>query len=473
MNKGVWGRSFKEVLIDQEMKQVAGSMEMDKEKERVIEVLEGTATFISLHRRSLVGRLKDLRSLTNLHLILRDDGHVKVGIQYLGGLSVLMNFGDPDHALQFLENSGEWNIWKNEKHKPLEEGEIGESFTVMETQGTKQHGEKLLGLSEPLGDTNGVSKEEKIDDEALKSGGKAVGDNDSSLQEAIDLNIRAYAENQDPGSIDRQQGEINEDAEQSAQGDRIGLSNAQLEIQWNWSRSPSSLVELDELAPLEDALQDIRLIDKKDGWEWNDGHQRVHNAILPDYLIVTMRILEENPRITFRSIDDTLLISFWSIRTEDYWKINSIPSLITSILCSTCGNYIYKGTKFNSHEENFIGETYLGIQIFKIYLKCTKCSAEITMMTDPQNSDYVVETGVARNFEPWRAEDEVGVEEKRKRDAEEMGDGEENRTLDLKREMDILSAFDEMKSMKREEKLEEEDEALIKSIFQVSTTLVS
>ncbi|KAI3828749.1 hypothetical protein L1987_02859 [Smallanthus sonchifolius] len=45
----------------------------------------------------------------------------------------------------------------------------------------------------------------------------------------------------------------------------------------------------------------------------------------------------------------------------------------------------------------------------------------------------------------------VGEEEKRKRDAEEMGDAmksKENRTLDLKREMDILSALDEMKSMK-------------------------
>lgn len=41
--------------------------------------------------------------------------------------------------------------------------------------------------------------------------------------------------------------------------------------------------------------------------------------------------------------------------------------------------------------------------------------------------------------------------EKRKRDAEEMGDAMkslENRTLDSKREMDIISALDEMKSMK-------------------------
>ncbi|KAJ4749831.1 Coiled-coil domain-containing protein [Rhynchospora pubera] len=163
-----------------------------------------------------------------------------------------------------------------------------------------------------------------------------------------------------------------------------------------------------------------------------------------------------------------------------------------SIRCGTCGNYIYKGTKFNSRKEDVVGETYLGIQIFRFYFKCTKCSAEITFKTDPQNSDYTVESGASRNFEPWRDQDEAAENEKRKRDAEEMGDAMkslENKALDSKKDMDILAALEEMRSMKSRhatvsfedmletlkrssqqkeenasEELDEQDEALIKSI---------
>ncbi|RWW07953.1 hypothetical protein GW17_00028632 [Ensete ventricosum] len=112
-----------------------------------------------------------------------------------------------------------------------------------------------------------------------------------------------------------------------------------------------------------------------------------------------------------------------------------------SIRCNTCGTYIYKGTKFNSRKEDVVGE--------------------ITFKTDPQNSDYTVESGASRNFEPWRDEDEVSYLQcydksvtmfcKRKRADEEMGDAMkslENRAVDSKQDMDILAALEEMRSMK-------------------------
>ena len=43
-----------------------------------------------------------------------------------------------------------------------------------------------------------------------------------------------------------------------------------------------------------------------------------------------------------------------------------------------------------------------GIMVFRFYIRCTRCNAEITFKTDPQNSDYSAEHGCARNFEPWR-----------------------------------------------------------------------
>ncbi|KAJ0802514.1 putative saf4/Yju2 protein [Helianthus annuus] len=111
-----------------------------------------------------------------------------------------------------------------------------------------------------------------------------------------------------------------------------------------------------------------------------------------------------------------------------------------SIRCGTCGSYIYKGTKFNSRQEKLIGETYLGIiPIFRFYIKCTHCCAEIAIKTDPQQSDYVVEAGARRNFEPRAAEDEK----------QKVGsDAIEIRRLASKRETETLSALDELKSMK-------------------------
>ena len=52
-----------------------------------------------------------------------------------------------------------------------------------------------------------------------------------------------------------------------------------------------------------------------------------------------------------------------------------------SICCQTCGNFISKGTKFNSRKEDAKGETYLGLRIFRFYFRCPRCSGEIAMKT--------------------------------------------------------------------------------------------
>lgn len=121
-----------------------------------------------------------------------------------------------------------------------------------------------------------------------------------------------------------------------------------------------------------------------------------------------------------------------------------------SLRCSTCGNYLYIGTKFNMRKETCLDEDYLGIRIYRFYLKCTQCYAEITFKTDPKNSDYVVEHGGVRNYEPWR--DVQAAEEalKELKENEEEGNAMkflENKTYDSKREMDILDALDEIKHL--------------------------
>ncbi len=168
-----------------------------------------------------------------------------------------------------------------------------------------------------------------------------------------------------------------------------------------------------------------------------------------------------------------------------------------SVRCKTCGNYMYKGTKFNTRKEDVMGETYLGIQVFRFYWRCTACAAEFTLKTDPKNADYIVEHGAIRNFEPWREKDAAQAEAKQQREDEEKGNAMkalENRTLDSKREMDIMAALDDMRALnarhnkittedalaalKREgeqedaDPLEDDDEAALQEYFQQRAQLL-
>uniref|UniRef100_A0ACB8GEW2 Protein CWC16 n=1 Tax=Sphaerodactylus townsendi TaxID=933632 RepID=A0ACB8GEW2_9SAUR len=119
--------------------------------------------------------------------------------------------------------------------------------------------------------------------------------------------------------------------------------------------------------------------------------------------------------------------------------------------CKTCGEYIYKGKKFNARKETVQSESYLGLPIFRFYIKCTRCLAEITFKTDPENTDYAMEHGATRNFQAEKLlEEEEEKRVQKEREDEELNNPMkvlENRTKDSKLEMEVLENLQELKEL--------------------------
>uniref|UniRef100_A0A8D0C5Y8 Splicing factor YJU2 n=1 Tax=Salvator merianae TaxID=96440 RepID=A0A8D0C5Y8_SALMN len=118
--------------------------------------------------------------------------------------------------------------------------------------------------------------------------------------------------------------------------------------------------------------------------------------------------------------------------------------------CKTCGEYIYKGKKFNARKETVQNESYLGLPIFRFYIKCTRCLAEITFKTDPENTDYAMEHGATRNFQAEKLLEEEEERLQKEREDEEMNNPMkvlENRTKDSKLEMEVLENLQELKEL--------------------------
>ena len=158
-------------------------------------------------------------------------------------------------------------------------------------------------------------------------------------------------------------------------------------------------------------------------------------------------------------------------------------------------------THGSSRKETPPDEKYLGIQIFRFYIRCTRCSAEIIFRTDPKIHDYTMVKGAVRNHEPWRnreAEDESTderLDRLAREEAEEAGEEEKNamaeleaKNEDAKREMAAADALDEIRQRnarihrsekqgmdfadtivraedEERERLEAEDEAVAKAAF--------
>lgn len=157
--------------------------------------------------------------------------------------------------------------------------------------------------------------------------------------------------------------------------------------------------------------------------------------------------------------------------------------------CTTCGEYIYKGRKFNARKEDVDDMNYLGLRIYRFYIKCTACVSEICFRTDPATTDYIIEAGATRNFEALRKAEEIAEKEQEAR-KEELENNPmkllEERTTQSKNEMEIAESLDELRELNRrtvaldydsmfekfaEEKRnaelaeEQRDEEFVKSIF--------
>jgi len=139
-----------------------------------------------------------------------------------------------------------------------------------------------------------------------------------------------------------------------------------------------------------------------------------------------------------------------------------------SMKCIACGEYIYKGRKFNARKET-TDEKYYAITIYRFYIRCTRCSAEITFKTDPKHMDYECEKGAKRNFEVWR-ERVLGEETDEERlDRLEREESERDKMVELERktddartEMAVADALDERRMVNaRRERADVEGAAVV------------
>ncbi|XP_046845343.1 splicing factor YJU2-like isoform X2 [Xenia sp. Carnegie-2017] len=139
--------------------------------------------------------------------------------------------------------------------------------------------------------------------------------------------------------------------------------------------------------------------------------------------------------------------------------------------------------------ETVQNETYLGLEIYRFYIRCPRCISEITFKTDPENTDYVAEKGATRNFQAIKRAEDEEERLKKEREEEELNNpmkALENRTKESKQEMDILEKLEELRDLNArhasvdhelllqqnmkyakeiEERQAEEDEELVQSVF--------
>lgn len=126
-------------------------------------------------------------------------------------------------------------------------------------------------------------------------------------------------------------------------------------------------------------------------------------------------------------------------------KVNMMIDM--KLKCNVCSEYMNPGTKFNSRKETVLGEDYLGIKVYRFYIRCKNCYAELTFKTDPKNACYVAENNCAKIDMPWTLharQVEQRQEELENADAIQML---EHKTVSGKKEMEDLDALQDLRDL--------------------------
>ena len=118
--------------------------------------------------------------------------------------------------------------------------------------------------------------------------------------------------------------------------------------------------------------------------------------------------------------------------------------------CLTCNEYIAQGKKFNARKEDVENMSYLGIRIYRFYIKCPGCLSEISFRTDPESTDYVLEAGAHRNFQALRLAEAQAAKEQQEAQDEIKSNPMlllENRTQQSQHEMEVLESLEDLREL--------------------------
>lgn len=143
-----------------------------------------------------------------------------------------------------------------------------------------------------------------------------------------------------------------------------------------------------------------------------------------------------------------------------------------SIQCSNCGDYMFQGTKANCRKELCYKEFYKGINVYRIYMHCKACYAEITIKTDPEHGDYIVEKGATRHFEPWHELQLAQVQEMKQKIMGTLPEKIEDKTVNTQLEMEQRRELERLRAINNKQKtVDYENLMKIKQTSGVESTL--